>query len=74
MGNHQHLNTDGHWGIPEAAAFGVRLQTILSEASFPRVGFPSLTLGTLLKYVLDKSGCGPRAFHDLIDQPFPLGE
>ena len=56
-----------HWGIPEAAILGVHLGTVPREASFPQVGFQSLTLGALLKYVLDKSGYTPKAFSDSTD-------
>ena len=46
------------WGTLEAAAFGVRLGKVPSETSFPRVGFPSLTVGAMVKCVLDKRGYG----------------
>ena len=41
-------------GILEAAVFRVHLGTVLSEASFSQVGFQSLTLGALNKYVWTK--------------------
>ena len=62
MGNHLHLTDTGE--SQEAAVVGVHLGTVLSEASFPQVGSPSLTLGGMFKYVLDKRGYTPRASCD----------
>ena len=47
---------------------------VLSEASFSWVSFQTLTLGAMVKYVLDESGYAPRALCDLPNQQVPLGE
>ena len=60
MGNRQHPDTD--IGGSRRQLYGGSLGTVLSEESFPPVGSQSLTLGALLKCVLDKSGYVPRAF------------